>query len=94
MITLINSFEFADNLHTIYFAAKAGDELPPGLHRHEFEHICVPMAGEIEAFFNDRESIKAKPGDPPFEFASGRWHGIRSKSDGAIFMNVARISRL
>jgi len=93
MVHIISTFVYAGNLHAVYFAENAGDELPPGLHKHDgHEHICVAMSGEIEAFFDDREPITAKPGDQPFEFAPGRWHGIRARTDGAIFMNVARAS--
>lgn len=89
MVRLVSSFVYAGNTHAIYRADAAGDELPPGLHKHDdYEHICVPMSGEIEAFFDDREPIAAMPGDQPFEFAAGRWHGIRAKDAGALFMNV------
>jgi hypothetical protein len=91
MVRLISSFVYSGNLHAVYLAENAGDELPPGLHKHDdYEHICVPMSGAIEAFFDDREPIAANPGDRPFEFSAGRWHGIRAKTDRAIFMNVAR----
>ena len=90
MVRPISSFIYGGNLHTIYAADRAGDELPPGLHDHDFEHICVPMSGTIEAFFDDREPISAQPGVHPFEFAPRRKHGIRAKTDGATFMNVAR----
>jgi quercetin dioxygenase-like cupin family protein len=91
VVRIISSFVYAGNFHAVYLAENAGDELPPGLHKHDdYEHICVPMAGEIEVFFDDREPIAAKPGDQPFEFAPGRWHGIRAKTDGAMFMNVVR----
>ena len=90
MVRLLSSFVYAGNLHAVYRAESAGDELPPGLHEHDYEHICLAMAGEIEAFFDDRDPIAAKPGDQPFEFASHRKHGIRALTDGAMFMNVAR----
>jgi hypothetical protein len=92
MVRLISSFVYAGNSHFIYVADLIGDELPPGLHKHDdYEHICVPMSGEIEVFFDDREPIPAKPGDQPFEFSPGRWHGIRARTDGATFMNVMRV---
>jgi hypothetical protein len=91
MVRLLSSFVYAGNLHAVYRAECNGDELPPGLHSHDYEHICVPMSGEIEAFFDDREPITANPGDQPFEFAAGRWHGIRAKTAGAQFMNVVRV---
>lgn len=91
MIRVVSTFIYAGNAHAVYRADAAGDELSPGLHKHEdYEHICVPMAGEIEAFFDDRDPVAAKPGDQPFEFACGRWHGVRALTDGAMFMNVAR----
>jgi hypothetical protein len=91
MVRLVSSFIYAGNTHAIYRADAAGDELPPGLHKHDdYEHICVPMAGKIEAFFDDRAPIAAEPGDAPFEFAVARWHGIRARTDGAMFMNVMR----
>ncbi len=89
MIHRLSSFTYGGNTHVIYQADNAGDELPPGLHKHDdAEHICVSMSGTIEAFFDDRESITAQPGDAPFEFMIGRWHGIRAKTAGATFMNV------
>jgi hypothetical protein len=92
MVRLISTFAYAGNSHSIYVAECAGDELPPGLHKHDdYEHICVPLSGEIEAFFDDREPIAAKPGDQPFEFAVGRLHGIRAKTDGVVFMNIVRV---
>lgn len=91
MIRLRSEFVYAGNYHKVYSADAPGDELPPGLHKHDdFEHLTVAMSGEIEAFFDDREPIGAVPGDPPFEFAIGRFHGIRAKTAGAVFMSIQR----
>ena len=88
---LISEFTYAGSLHRIYRAERVDDVLPPGLHKHDYEHICVPMSGEVEAFFDDRAPISAKPGDLPLEFAPGRKHGVRALTAGAIFMNISRI---
>lgn len=88
MLRIIRNFDYGDNQHTVYLAERAGDALP--LHKHDDRgHLTICMSGEIEAFFPDRDSVVAKPGDAPFEFAVGRLHGIRAKSSGALFMSVA-----
>jgi len=91
MIVTLSRFTYAGNLHVLYRAEEAGDVLPPGLHEHDFEHLCIPLGGEIEAFFDDREPIVARLGDQPFEFPPRRKHGIRAKMAGAVFMNVSRV---
>ncbi len=89
MLRVVSSFVYAGSAYAVYRAERAGDELP--MHDHPFEHICVPMTGEIEAFFDDRDPVTAKPGDQPFEFLPRRKHGIRARTDGATFMNIARV---
>jgi len=87
MVRVVNTFEYGNNLHLVYVADRVGDELP--LHQHEDRgHLTICMAGEIEAFFPDREPIAARPGDAPFEFGISRLHGIRAKTNGTMFMSV------
>jgi hypothetical protein len=91
VIRPLNQFDFNGNRHVIYLAENAGDVLAPGLHDHDYDHLCLPMSGRIEAFFDDRDPIAAEGGEPPFEFVAGRKHGIRAVTAGAIFMNVVAL---
>lgn len=87
MIQIVSDFDYGAHRHVVYRADSAGDELP--LHQHlDRGHLTVCMFGEIEAFFPDRDPVIARPGDPPFEFGVGRLHGIRAKSDRAMFMSI------
>jgi len=90
MIKVINTFEYGDNTHIIYHADAAGDVLAPGLHDHTWDHLCVPMSGKIEVFFDDREPIEMVPGESPVQFPALRMHGIRALTDGAVFMGIQK----
>jgi hypothetical protein len=88
MITIVATFDYGANRHVIYRADKAGDEL--AMHEHcDTGHLTVAMYGDIEAFFPDHIPVAAQPGDAPFEFGTYRLHGIRAKTDGAMFMSVS-----
>lgn len=87
MVRIIQTFDYAHSRYVIYRADKAGDELP--LHEHlDRGHLTVCMMGSIEVFFPDRSSMAGNPGDAPFEFGTGRLHGIRATMPGAMFMSV------
>ncbi len=72
-----------------YTCERAGDELP--LHDHNFNHITLCLAGEIEVFTADGKSITAKPGEAPIEYVAGQRHGIRALTDGARFLNISPV---
>lgn len=78
------TFEVFGQTFTLYTFEHAGDEL--GLHRHDFDHASVVVAGTVLVFGPDRD-LAACVGEV-FLFRAGREHGIRATSDGAVVLNV------
>lgn len=87
LAVVINQFKFNGCIFVEYLCRSAGDELP--LHSHSFNHLTKVTNGAIEVFTDDGVSLSGKAGDEPFEYTAGRMHGIRSLTDGAMFLNIS-----
>lgn len=69
----------------MYRLENVGDELPG--HQHDFAHPSIILEGEAEAFDDEGKALILKRGDR-VEFPAGRWHGIRARSPGVVFINL------
>lgn len=69
----------------MHLLENAGDELPG--HSHDFAHPTLVLEGEAEAFDDEGKTLILKRGDR-VEFPAGRWHGIRARSPGVVFINL------